>query len=439
MNDQFRVTFRFEDGQRQRRVLRGLSLGGVTSHARLPTNRPPTHPGRDAHRRVPERRWASTQVRGAHGRMRMPLTRLNADRRMASVASAQTRRGAWPTCSAPTPQFCDERCRSTGTSGTLAARERGVSPDLTPAPLVVPPMGLPLIVPREAHTLSRRDVDPDALKVLYRLKDAGFKAYIVGGGVRDLLLGRRPKDFDIGTDAHPYQIKKLFRNCFIIGRRFRLAHIRFGTKVIEVATFRRQVTEEEQAEAEARAAAEAGAGAEGGGEAGHGPHDHLVHRDNTFGTPEEDAFRRDFTLNALFYDIATFSIIDYVGGLEDLRARRRAVNRGSRRPLPRGPRPDAAGGVVRRASRLHDRPARGRRDRERAPADRAGRARAAGGGVLQDSPIGRLRAHVPGTAPPRPARAPERGPARPRARDAVGVAGQARRVPAARRRRRRPR
>ena len=115
----------------------------------------------------------------------------------------------------------------------------------------------PLIVPREAHTLSRRDVDPEALKVLYRLKDAGFTAYIVGGGVRDLLLGRRPKDFDIGTDAHPYQIKKLFRNCFIIGRRFRLAHIRFGTKVIEVATFRRQVTEEEQAEAEAAAAREA--------------------------------------------------------------------------------------------------------------------------------------------------------------------------------------
>ncbi|MFO7693092.1 MAG: polynucleotide adenylyltransferase PcnB [Vicinamibacterales bacterium] len=178
----------------------------------------------------------------------------------------------------------------------------------------------PLVVPREAHTLSRRDVDPEALKVLYRLKDAGFKAYIVGGGVRDLLLERRPKDFDIGTDAHPYQIKKLFRNCFIIGRRFRLAHIRFGTKVIEVATFRRQVTEEEQVEAEARAAAEALTGTPDGAEAGGGPHEHLIHRDNTFGTPEEDAFRRDFTLNALFYDIATFSVIDYVGGLEDLRA-----------------------------------------------------------------------------------------------------------------------
>jgi len=171
----------------------------------------------------------------------------------------------------------------------------------------------PLVVPRDQHGLSRRDVDSDALKVLYRLKDAGFKAYIVGGGVRDLLLGRRPKDFDIGTDAHPYQIKKLFRNCFIIGRRFRLAHIRFGTKVIEVATFRRQVSAEEAAEAEAAART---------GEAPHyREHDHLIHRDNTFGTAEEDAFRRDFTLNALFYDIATFSIIDYVGGLEDLRAR----------------------------------------------------------------------------------------------------------------------
>ena len=184
------------------------------------------------------------------------------------------------------------------------------------------PQMLPLIVPREAHTLSRRDVDPDALKVLYRLKDAGFTAYIVGGGVRDLLLGRRPKDFDIGTDAHPYQIKKLFRNCFIIGRRFRLAHIRFGTKVIEVATFRRQVTAEEQAEADAQmqAGSEAAAAAPDRGEPRHGGHDHIIHRDNTFGTAEEDAFRRDFTLNALFYDIATFSIIDYVGGLEDLRA-----------------------------------------------------------------------------------------------------------------------
>src|SRR5882762_10367326 len=99
----------------------------------------------------------------------------------------------------------------------------------------------PRIVPREEHPISRRDIDPDALKVLYRLRQGEHTAFLVGGSVRDLLLSRRPKDFDIGTSAHPYQVKKLFRNCWIIGRRFRLAHVKFGTKVIEVATFRRQV------------------------------------------------------------------------------------------------------------------------------------------------------------------------------------------------------
>ena len=102
-------------------------------------------------------------------------------------------------------------------------------------------MAEPTIVPRSEHTLSRRDIDPDALKVLYRLHEHNYIAYLVGGSVRDLLLGRRPKDFDIGTSAHPHQVKKLFRNCWIIGRRFRLAHVKFGTKTIEVATFRRQV------------------------------------------------------------------------------------------------------------------------------------------------------------------------------------------------------
>lgn len=153
----------------------------------------------------------------------------------------------------------------------------------------------PRVLPRPEHTVSRKDIDADALKVLYRLKNHGFAGYLVGGGVRDLLLGRRPKDFDIGTDAHPQQVKKLFRNCFIIGRRFRLCHVRFGRKVVEVSTFRRQAEPEEG--------------------------DPLIRRDNTFGTPEQDAFRRDFTVNALFYDIATFSVIDYVGGLEDLRER----------------------------------------------------------------------------------------------------------------------
>jgi hypothetical protein len=168
----------------------------------------------------------------------------------------------------------------------------------------------PRIIPREEHPISRRDIDPDALKVLYRLRQFTYTAYLVGGSVRDLLLGRRPKDFDIGTSAHPYQIKKLFRNCWIIGRRFRLAHVRFGQNVIEVATFRRQVEPGEEIVQDGVPAPDPST-PEG---------EHLIHRDNTFGTPEEDAFRRDFTINALFYDIANFSVIDYVGGLDDLRA-----------------------------------------------------------------------------------------------------------------------
>ena len=103
-------------------------------------------------------------------------------------------------------------------------------------------MAEPTIVPRSQHTISRRDVDPDALKVLYRLHEHNYVAYLVGGSVRDLLLNRRPKDFDIGTSAHPHQVKKLFRNCWIIGRRFRLAHVKYGNKTIEVATFRQNVT-----------------------------------------------------------------------------------------------------------------------------------------------------------------------------------------------------
>src|SRR5678810_1081276 len=139
----------------------------------------------------------------------------------------------------------------------------------------------PRIVPRAEHPISRRDIDPDALKVLYRLRQYDHTAYLVGGSVRDLLLNRRPKDFDIGTSAQPHQIKRGFRNCWIIGRRFRLAHVKFGTKTIEVATFRRNVPKDE-ADADGQA-------------------DLLVQRDNVYGTPEEDAFRRDFTVNALFY------------------------------------------------------------------------------------------------------------------------------------------
>src|SRR6202162_1033666 len=166
------------------------------------------------------------------------------------------------------------------------------------------------IILRAEHPISRRDIDPDALKVLYRLRQFDHVAYLVGGSVRDLLLGRRPKDFDIGTSAHPYQVKKLFRNCWIIGRRFRLAHVKFGAKIIEVATFRRQVEPGEEVVQDGVPAPDPST-PEG---------EHLIHHDNTFGTPEEDAFRRDFTINALFYDISTFSIIDYVGGLEDLRS-----------------------------------------------------------------------------------------------------------------------
>src|ERR1700757_2759877 len=168
----------------------------------------------------------------------------------------------------------------------------------------------PRVIPRAEHSMSRRDIDPDALRVLYRLRQFNHIAYLVGGSVRDLLLSRRPKDFDIGTSAHPYQVKKLFRNCWIIGRRFRLAHVKFGSKVIEVATFRRQVQAGEEVVQDGVPGPDP-ATPEG---------ELLLHRDNTFGTPEEDAFRRDFTINALFYDIATFSIIDYVDGLDDLRA-----------------------------------------------------------------------------------------------------------------------
>ena len=190
----------------------------------------------------------------------------------------------------------------------------------------------PTIVPRAQHAISRRDIDSAALKVLYKLHEHNYIAYLVGGSVRDLLLNRKPKDFDIGTSAHPHQVKKLFRNCWIIGRRFRLAHVKFGSKTIEVATFRRQV-----APSDVTVEAETGDPDPdqivGPGErlppdddeAAHSrrrsSRDHLIHRDNTYGTPEEDAFRRDFTVNALFYDIGTFAIIDYVNGLADLDAR----------------------------------------------------------------------------------------------------------------------
>jgi poly(A) polymerase len=159
----------------------------------------------------------------------------------------------------------------------------------------------PVVYKRAQHCISRKNIDPDALRVLYRLSSLGYTAYLVGGGVRDLLLGRKPKDFDVGTSAQPPEVKHAFRNCFLIGRRFRLAHICFGGgKVIETATFRRDSqTVGEIIE-----------------HAAEGPQE-----DNTFGTPETDAFRRDFTINGLFYNIDDFSVIDWVGGMKDLEAK----------------------------------------------------------------------------------------------------------------------
>ncbi len=174
-------------------------------------------------------------------------------------------------------------------------RKFAYNPDMeprVPASEVRPP----LIVPRPEHTLSRKNISVEALKVLYRLHYAGYKAYLVGGSVRDLLLGKQPKDFDIATDARPGEIRKLFRNSRIIGRRFRLVQVFFrGGKIVEVSTFRRRSEFEEM------------------------PETLPEPRHDTFGTPAEDAQRRDLTINGLFYNIADFSLVDYVGGLEDLR------------------------------------------------------------------------------------------------------------------------
>jgi len=155
------------------------------------------------------------------------------------------------------------------------------------------------IIPRSGHVISRAAISENALKVLYRLKNAGFEAYLVGGCVRDVLLGREPKDFDVTTNAHPDEVRSLFRNCRLVGRRFRLAHVRFGREIIEVATFRAQ----HQGDAE-------------GGLIENG----MILRDNVYGTVEEDAWRRDFTVNALYYNINDFSVVDYTGGVEDLQA-----------------------------------------------------------------------------------------------------------------------
>ncbi len=162
----------------------------------------------------------------------------------------------------------------------------------------------PTIIPRDEHVISRAQISEHALSVLYRLKNAGYGAFLVGGGVRDLSLGREPKDFDVATNATPEQVKALFRNCRLIGRRFRLAHVHWGQDIIEVATFR-ALTPPEEAEAGTRVV-----------------EDGMILRDNVYGTIEEDALRRDFTINALYYNIADFSIVDYAGGMADLKAGR---------------------------------------------------------------------------------------------------------------------
>ncbi|MEO7199762.1 MAG: polynucleotide adenylyltransferase PcnB, partial [Dokdonella sp.] len=159
---------------------------------------------------------------------------------------------------------------------------------------------IPHSTARPDHTISRKNISSAALRVLYRLHEAGYKAFLVGGAVRDLLLDGHPKDFDVATDATPEQTRELFRNCRLIGRRFRLAHVVFGPEIVEVATFR------------------------GIGEVGDSDRhivDGRIVRDNVYGSIEEDAIRRDFTVNALYYDIADFSVRDYCGGMADLEQR----------------------------------------------------------------------------------------------------------------------
>ena len=156
----------------------------------------------------------------------------------------------------------------------------------------------PRIIPRPEHNISRKDIDRDTVHVLYKLKDAGHEAYLVGGAVRDLLMGRTPKDYDIATDARPNELRRIFRNSRIVGRRFKLVHVFFGPKNVEVATLRSAVEPQDQG-------------------------DLYVEDDNAWGNIESDSFRRDFTVNALFYDIRDFAVIDYTGALEDLEAKDR--------------------------------------------------------------------------------------------------------------------
>ncbi|MBL6748954.1 MAG: polynucleotide adenylyltransferase PcnB [Nevskia sp.] len=158
------------------------------------------------------------------------------------------------------------------------------------------PITEPLRIARDQHPVSRSNISPGTLKVLYSLRDAGHEAYMVGGGVRDLLAGLRPKDFDVATSAHPEEVKRLFRSCRLVGRRFLIAHVRMGDEIIEVTTFRGPITDSHERDETGR-----------------------ILSDNIYGTLESDAFRRDFTINALYYDIRDFAIVDFAGGMDDMR------------------------------------------------------------------------------------------------------------------------
>jgi poly(A) polymerase len=191
----------------------------------------------------------------------------------------------------------------------------------------------PLVIPRSEHSISRAAISSNALKVLYRLKEAGYQGFLVGGAVRDLLLGIKPKDFDVATNALPEEVRRLFRNCRLIGRRFRLAHVHFGGEIIEVATFRAAAAPEREDAEDPEAGGEADVDAAGDSavaefspptDSEHRAFDQTgrILRDNIYGTIEEDVWRRDFAANGLYYNIEDFSIWDFVDGVADIKARR---------------------------------------------------------------------------------------------------------------------
>ncbi|MCW8885101.1 MAG: polynucleotide adenylyltransferase PcnB [Motiliproteus sp.] len=164
---------------------------------------------------------------------------------------------------------------------------------------------LPRIISRDHHPVSRKELSDNALKVLYRLKDAGYEAYLVGGCVRDILLGKHPKDFDVATEATPEEVHELFRNSRLIGRRFKLVHVRFGREIIEVATFRASHDSQSNNQEQHGKQAESG----------------MILRDNVYGNVHDDALRRDFTINALYYSVKDFCIHDHANGVEDIESK----------------------------------------------------------------------------------------------------------------------